>query len=456
MEIKKVIVIGGGISGCLTALLLARKGYEVKILEKESSLGGLFTSFERENLTFDIGFHYSDSLRKDQFLYNKFIELDILKEDDVIYRNVIDCVHIGIKSYFIGGGIENFRQYLQNCFPHEDKLSGFFKKIKEIYHTFNNNQLSIDLISDTTSLGDVINSLINSVELKILLRYVSLLYGEDSFEGQFNIHAILLAGLLEGASLIKGGSSKLVNNISKKLIKLNVDIMTNCLVEKIHLDNNSEKLIGVTTDKGIYFEANNVIYTAHPYLLNNLFAHKSKNVKRLLKRINYKENGGTAFICFFRNEVIIEQNHYFFDANNICELVLLNDESQNPQPVISIIKSSWPEWEAVKGEKIKELSLKKYYEKMTLAKIAKYMPDLAHKIKLLDSASPLTFYNMTGSYEGSLLGLRHIAREKGIATLLPFTQIKGFYLAGQSILYPGLVGCACTALVIEKLLENVS
>ena len=38
---KKLGVIGGGITGCITALHAAKKGYEVTLFEKDKILGGI-------------------------------------------------------------------------------------------------------------------------------------------------------------------------------------------------------------------------------------------------------------------------------------------------------------------------------------------------------------------------------------------------------------------------------
>jgi phytoene desaturase len=50
-----VAVIGGGISGLATAALLASRGYEVDLLEKNEALGGRVGLVEREGFRFDTG-----------------------------------------------------------------------------------------------------------------------------------------------------------------------------------------------------------------------------------------------------------------------------------------------------------------------------------------------------------------------------------------------------------------
>ena len=52
---KKVIVIGSGFAGLASACCLAKKGYDVTILEKNSIAGGRARKFEEEGFVFDMG-----------------------------------------------------------------------------------------------------------------------------------------------------------------------------------------------------------------------------------------------------------------------------------------------------------------------------------------------------------------------------------------------------------------
>ncbi len=52
---KKVIIIGAGPGGLASAMILAHRGYEVVIYEKQSRVGGRTSAFEFEGFTFDLG-----------------------------------------------------------------------------------------------------------------------------------------------------------------------------------------------------------------------------------------------------------------------------------------------------------------------------------------------------------------------------------------------------------------
>ena len=52
---KKIIIIGSGIAGLSTALRLSRKGFKVKVLEKNSYIGGKVSEFKEKGYRFDMG-----------------------------------------------------------------------------------------------------------------------------------------------------------------------------------------------------------------------------------------------------------------------------------------------------------------------------------------------------------------------------------------------------------------
>jgi len=52
---KKIIIIGGGFSSLAASRYLAKAGFSVKILEKNSTVGGRARQLKRNGFTFDIG-----------------------------------------------------------------------------------------------------------------------------------------------------------------------------------------------------------------------------------------------------------------------------------------------------------------------------------------------------------------------------------------------------------------
>ena len=52
---KSVLIAGAGLGGLATALRLAKKGYKVEIIEKNSMAGGRLNQLKKDGFTFDTG-----------------------------------------------------------------------------------------------------------------------------------------------------------------------------------------------------------------------------------------------------------------------------------------------------------------------------------------------------------------------------------------------------------------
>ena len=70
---KKIVVIGGGVSGLSVAWKLSEKGYEVKVIEMDKFIGGLARSIKIENYFFDIGPHAFTT--QDEEIFKKVMDL---------------------------------------------------------------------------------------------------------------------------------------------------------------------------------------------------------------------------------------------------------------------------------------------------------------------------------------------------------------------------------------------
>ena len=68
------VVVGGGIAGILSSILLKKKFDQVYLLEKENKLGGLLSSYKsKEGFEFDYGSHFlrdTGVSELDEILYN--------------------------------------------------------------------------------------------------------------------------------------------------------------------------------------------------------------------------------------------------------------------------------------------------------------------------------------------------------------------------------------------------
>lgn len=85
------VVIGSGLGGLLSGVILSRAGYRVTVLEKASQPGGCLQTFTRDGLRFDTGFHSVAGLEEGGPLERIFRPLGLM---DLPWEHVTDTDEI--------------------------------------------------------------------------------------------------------------------------------------------------------------------------------------------------------------------------------------------------------------------------------------------------------------------------------------------------------------------------
>lgn len=75
-----VVIVGSGLGGLVSAIILAKEGKKVCVLEKNQQFGGNLQTFARDKQIFDTGIHYIGALDKGQNLYKYFSYIGIMED----------------------------------------------------------------------------------------------------------------------------------------------------------------------------------------------------------------------------------------------------------------------------------------------------------------------------------------------------------------------------------------
>ena len=77
MDRKKVIIIGSGLGGLSSGVVLAKNGYRVTVLEQNVWPGGCLQCFSRHGVKFETGMHFIGSADEGQILNRMMRYLEI-------------------------------------------------------------------------------------------------------------------------------------------------------------------------------------------------------------------------------------------------------------------------------------------------------------------------------------------------------------------------------------------
>ena len=181
---SRVLIIGSGIGGLSTAIILARLGLEVTVLEKNSRPGGLMRGYSREGIECGVGVHYLGSLGRGQILRTFFDYLGVTEaipvvrmgQNGVIDRYVFDSATGYPPIFDLPQGMDSYEENLNLAFPEEEKkiaeLLVPLRRAAQQLHGLDflysaDNDFS--LLDQSLSLGEIVDELQCSTGLRSVL-----------------------------------------------------------------------------------------------------------------------------------------------------------------------------------------------------------------------------------------------------------------------------------------------
>lgn len=426
-----IAIIGGGLSGLLCAFLLEKKGYSPTLYEKLPKTGGVIDSFKRKKIMFDVGFHYSGSLAPDQFLYKELQRYDLLKKIELYsYEGDFDTLYFDDDEFSIPNSSVAFKEKLQTRFPEEkENLEQFFEKCyeaSEITLAEKDDYTNIDSRSINIVLKDIKDTRLREILLHFTIFYAEVQYGEASFE----IYAKIMINMLDGTRKIRGNGRAIVDVLMQEL-KYTAIKTKDEITEILY---NESGVCGVKSKNGV-IQYDSVISTLHPRTTMNLLNIESKKLKRYVKHINELEESPTFFSIFCLVEADISSNLYFYGDD--CISVLPSSKHNGKSVVTIIARSSYEKY--VNLEKTEYKTLKKEECEYHIAEMKKLYE--FGEIEVIDCSTPLTKQHYSNGNSGSAYGILCSAKQKSLSMVMPKTRIENLYLAGESALAPGLLGC---------------
>uniref|UniRef100_K7FQQ4 All-trans-retinol 13,14-reductase n=1 Tax=Pelodiscus sinensis TaxID=13735 RepID=K7FQQ4_PELSI len=269
------VVIGSGIGGLATAVLLSKAGKRVLVLEQHGKAGGCCHTFSEKGFEFDVGIHYVGRL-EERFLARFLV--DQLTEGQLQWTKmppVFDAVVLGEpgngKTYRLYSGKKEYVEELKKQFPDEavaiEKFVALVKKVAQgTTHMVILKMLPMPLamfLSRTgllawfspffkmasRSLTDVVSELTTNEELRAVLSYIFPTYGVVPASASFALHAILVHHYMEGGWYPRGGPSEIAFHTIPVIEQAGGAVLTKAPVQSI-LVTADGKACGVSVKKG--------------------------------------------------------------------------------------------------------------------------------------------------------------------------------------------------------------
>ncbi len=498
------VVIGAGVSGISSALLLARFGFKVAVLEQAARPAPLIDGFERNGVYFEGGFHYAGGLEKGGVLDRNLRLLGVADDLEAVglnasaYDTVINP-ESGFKFSF-PQGYAALQTVLQQRFPEQSlSLAAYLECIQAATEKlpYYNAETSLSPLRlaelHEQSLKEVLDAFSFSGDLRDLLQVHCLLYGARPEEIPFAIHAGVVDGYYRSAATFKGGSRALVKALVRALRNCGVDLFCRHQVTEIEL-NSAGKIAGVVCADGEQLPTSACISTLHPQVMLKLLPDRVfRPVYR--RRLNSMAETASADIVFLRCErqrgstlgVRCERQrgsvsgepvdsfagkpanlHQFAGRNFFFLPPVAEDLLDFGLPLsqrllylnfsaaaggvdetftcgLTAILPAFSEADELQNSSALSYAEQKVYTgEQVRQRIAELLPEIGAELKVECVATRKTLQRINLSPKGSLYGVKH---QIGQFNPLSKTRLENLFLAGQAIAAPGLLGAITSALM---------
>ncbi|MFY7816114.1 MAG: phytoene desaturase family protein [Chryseobacterium taeanense] len=493
-----ILVIGSGLGGLVSALILAKEGLKVCVLEKNNQYGGNLQTFSRDKLIFDTGVHYLGGLSEGQNLHQFFSYLGIIDELKLqkMDEDGYDKITFGDDDieYPHAQGYENFVKQLSVYFPEEkENLENYCEEIQRVcsqfprYNVVGKDHYNEEILHLNTKR--FIESITQNEKLQAVLLGSNFLYAGDSENVPFYVHALTVNSYIQSAYKCINGGSQISKLLIRKLREHGAEVHKHAEVSEF-IFNENDVLTGVRTKAGKEYFAGKFISNIEIRSAIKLIG-ENRLKKSFLNRILSWEPGPSCFSVYFvlkpkkiRN---LNYNIYHFSSEEMIWNAYQYNKNEWPQTYMlsstpskhdtefaeSLTAISYMDFEEVKewestfntitdeqerGE-LYHLFKSEKAEKM-IAALEKKIPDLRRCIKNIYTSSPLSYRDYIGSFNGNMYGYCKSSENPLKTMVSPRTKIDNLFLTGQSVNMHGILGCTigafntCAEIIGKELIDK--
>ncbi len=463
---KKALVIGSGIGGLSTAIILAGLGFDVTVIEKNRRPGGMLRSYVRQGVHCNVGVHYMGALGPGQVLRRCFDYLGIARRLPLIRMGVdgpVDRYHfndpaLDIHTFDLPGGFEAYEENLMTAFPGQKSrikpLMAMLQRSAEHLDRLDflySDQPTDFWIDQSEPLGAVFDQLGCSPGLRAVFGMPSVLIGVAPAVCPQFYHTVALASYLYSAWRLEDHGAHMADVCAERLAELGGKLRTAEPVK--HIRSAGGRVKGVTLASGEQLDAPIVVAAVHPKAAVGLLDPDSVKASYRRRIMGLTDTAGMVAVHALvpaAEHPAVGHNVFSIDTEPdgaIRDLVYLQlrPSGKPGHNLLTLLTSGHePVWQAWRntcsGRRGPHyLTAKHEVARRLIARIEKRTGPFK-ALRIIDIYTPLTIRDWVGSPNGSAYGIMRSTGQMLSAAMLNRTALGGLFMAGQSALAPGILG----------------
>lgn len=492
----EVVVVGGGIGGLTVAALLAQRGVDVCLLEREPNVGGCAASFEKFGYSFEQGYGLFTGWEPDGIHHRVFSELPL---DPPEVRRLDPSYVVRLPDHSemaLVGDKELFEQSLRQTFPEcAEQAVGFYRKLESVGGALRSALrrepalLSISKSRRAYSLlaeGRIVTEILRSGKQSTLehldavsmrfRRFVDVqlqaLAQAPSTDVPYLHAAVALTTLRENTFVIRGGAAGLAEKLAESIKHSGGRIRLDTPVLRLSYDSSGaaigvDLLSGETVTASKAVVSNLTVWDTYGKLvgLNRTPAEVRKQLNKL--------RGWGAYFLYLGLEETAEDS---LAADHVLTLADWQDDGPYDAEANQLMFAAAPSWDkrgpagkrAVTVHSFTDVDewftfhkdeseledrdqqmLDRCWQRLHAA-----MPELGSRIEVVDTATPRSFYDVTRRKLGMVGGVVPTAGDFWLDGPSYQTTIPNLYIVSDTTSMSGIEGLSRSAFLLTNKLTN--
>lgn len=478
-KIKKydIVVVGSGLGGLVSAVILAKEGLRVCVLEKNNQFGGNLQTFSRQKKIFDTGVHYLGGLGEGQNLYRYFSYLGIMQDlrlermpivfDEICFGNDLQ------QRYPMAQGYEAFVDHLSAVFPEEQEaLKQYVADLRyycaafPLYEAGDGAGYAHELMHH--SVQDYMEALTDNVKLRAVLIGNNFLYAGEADQSPFYVHALAVNAYIQGAYKCIRGGSQISKLLIRRLRALGGEAYQR--EEVLHMQVDQGRASYVRTRSGRQFAADRFIYNIDPKRALQLIGQE------YFRPAFYQRVQGLAVTTSsFSLHVVLPAGkvpyraanlYYHADPTQVWQaaryapadwgkmwMLSMSEDPQRPGFAESLTLLTYMHFEEVEpwaGTKNTVLHpqdrgqdyarFKAERAQILWNSLCRVFPEWKDLLQDYYVSTPLSYRDYIGVHRGNLYGHRKDAKNPLYTLIPPKTKLPNVYLTGHGSYMHGILG----------------
>jgi len=475
---KKIIIVGSGVSGLTSGIFGQMCGFETIIYDKNDYTGGHCTGYDKFGVHVDGCIRFLSGTKEGEPLLELWKQVGALEETNIYRPEYLAVYDFDDGRLILWRDIDRFKRDLLSISPDDESLineliSDIGKLSKVVVPADKPMYMMnpFEMAKATLNMNDAIAILekLNKISCEDyasrfkhpMLRKVFSFIIPKSYTASALV--MVLAGYVMGnVTLLKGGSRAFIDRMKAKYETLGGTIVLNSNVSEVLIEKGKAK--GIILSDGSCFKSDYVVAACDA---NHVFEKLLKDEyedKEFSFRFEHSDDYPVTSAVNISVVIEYDMSKYPF---NICiktapytigerTFELLGFWNFNYDDTfgvgrttgtISIIQyeDGYKYWKNLYSNKQAYENEKKRVAIDSVKRIETKFPELKGKIKIIDVATPVTYERYTNSYKGSLMAFGQLPKTKIMMHSGKIKGLSNFYLSGQWVSPPGGLISAVTS-----------